>query len=159
MQELFLPFSLVLGLFMWFIVGQWLLNPWLDNLPRNKALGVLVFPHIMRYIGLSFLIAGVTAQPLDPRFASPAAWGDLVAALLALIALIALARESSLARPLTWLFSIVGTADFAIALIQGLRFNEAAALGATYFIPAVAVPMLLISHWLVFRQLLRSRSQ
>mgnify|MGYP006426426735 FL=1 len=157
MHELFLPLSLTLGLAMWGIVGWWLLNTWLDSLAGNRALGVLVFPHIMRYIGLSFLIAGVTAQPLDPRFASPAAWGDLAAALLALVALIALARDWFLARPVTWLFSIVGTLDFAIALVQGLRFNEAAAMGATYYIPAVAVPMLLVSHALVFRQLLRSR--
>ena len=97
----------------------------------------------------------MTAGALDLRFAQPAAYGDLIAAVLAVIALAALRQRWSASTALVWIFNIVGTLDLILALTQGLRFTEPSQMGATYFIPAVAVPMLLVSHWLVFRELTR----
>ena len=95
----------------------------------------------------------MTAQVLDPRFASPAAWGDLAAAGLAIAALVALRRDWSVATVLVWIFNIFGSLDLLYAVAQGTRFNQASSMGAAYFIPAVAVPMLIVSHFLVFRRL------
>jgi hypothetical protein len=102
-----------------------------------------------------FLIPGVTSQALDPRFANPAAYGDLIAALLAILAIFALRLSWRAAIPLVWLFNIEGTLDLLNALFQGLRYTENGHLGATYFIPAVIVPVLLVTHYMVFILLLR----
>ena len=116
---------------------------------------LLVF-HSFRHIGLAFLIPGVTAEALDPRFANPAAYGDLLAAVLALAAIFALRFRAPLAIPLVWIFNIEGSVDLLNALFQGFRYTPDGHLGATYFIPAVIVPALLVTHVMVFVLLLRS---
>ena len=87
-------------------------------------------------------------------FARSAAYGDLAAALLALLALVTLRRRPGMV--LAWIFNLWGTVDLLNAFFQanvsGLLPGQ---LGATYFIPTVVVPMLLITHGLIFRLLLK----
>jgi hypothetical protein len=52
-------------------------------------------PHLFRFVGLSFLVPGVVSPELPRAIAVPAAYGDLGAAILALIATLALARRAS----------------------------------------------------------------
>ena len=87
-------------------------------------------------------------------FARPAAYGDLVAAVLALLALVGL--QSRLGILLVWVFNLWGTADLLYAFYQGLigvGFKPGQ-LGAAYFIPTVVVPLLFITHGIVFRILI-----
>lgn len=60
-----------------------------------------------------------------------------------------------------WLFNVWETADLLFALYQGLIGVgvEPGQLGATFFVPTVVVPLLLITHGLVFRLLLRGDTQ
>jgi len=87
MQELFLPISLTMGVVGWGALTLWFGLPTLDQISRRDHFAALIIPHVFRYIGLGFLVTGVTAGALDPRFSEPAAWGDLAAAFLALVAL------------------------------------------------------------------------
>jgi hypothetical protein len=146
----FVAFGLVTKLYLW---------PWLRLLQRDNALVPLMLPHTFRFIGLSFLVPGVVSPALPSAFAAPAAYGDLVAAILAIAAIIALSRRAFLAISLVWLFNVWGTVDFLFAFYQGLfgvRFN-ASELGAAFFIPTAVVPPLLITHGLIFWLLLRPR--
>ncbi|MEE8225501.1 MAG: hypothetical protein V3R30_01675, partial [Kiloniellales bacterium] len=88
-----------------------------------------------------------------------AAYGDLLAAVLALVALLALRLDWPIAVPLVWIFNIEGTLDLLNAVFQGLRYTPDGHLGATYFIPAVVVPALLVTHAIVFWLLLRKQAQ
>jgi hypothetical protein len=63
-----------------------------------------------------FLAPGAVLPSLPEQFAKPAAFGDLLAAILALVALAAVVPRSSLARPLVGLFNIVGTIDLISAI-------------------------------------------
>ncbi|HET9986659.1 MAG TPA: hypothetical protein VFQ38_23985 [Longimicrobiales bacterium] len=55
------------------------------------------------------------------------------------------------------MFNLRGSADLLYAFYQGNRTGlEPGQLGAAYAIPTVLVPLLLITHGLVFRLLLRS---
>jgi hypothetical protein len=57
-----------------------------------------------------------------------------------------------------WVFNLVGTVDLLNAFYQGNRTSvrlDPGAQGAAYFIPTLIVPLLLITHALVFRLLLR----
>ena len=150
MADLFLPTSIVMGVILFSLVARWYVMPALRALPRSAALTPLLLFHASRYVGLAFLIPGVTAQALDPRFANPAAYGDLLAALLAFVAVAALRLRMAAAIPLVWLFNVAGFLDLLNALFQGWRHIPGGHFGATYFIPAVIVPALLVSHVLVF---------
>ena len=154
-NEFFLPISIVMGLLVFGLTARWYVAPLLARLDRKAALTPFLLFHGTRYIGLAFLIPGVTAEPLDPRFAHAAAYGDLLAAVLALVALLALRLGWPIALPLVWIFNIVGTLDLLNAVFQGLRYTSDGQLGATYFIPAIVVPALLVTHAIVFWLLVR----
>jgi hypothetical protein len=52
---------------------------------------------------------------------------------------------------LIWTFNLWGTADLLYAFYQGIGLGiEPGHYGAAYFIPTVVVPLLLITHGLVF---------
>ena len=157
-NEFFLPISIIMGLVVYGFAAKWYVAPALARLDRTSVLAPILLFHGTRYIGLAFLIPGVTAEPLDPRFADPAAYGDLLAAILALVALLALRSNWPVAIPLVWIFNVVGTLDLLNAVFQGLRYTSDGQLGATYFIPTVAVPALLVTHAIVFWLLLRKQT-
>jgi hypothetical protein len=152
--------SMTIGFVSWAVIANFWLIPWLKDNPFHKGLALLTIPHAFRYIGLSFLIAGVTTSPLDPRFAAPAAYGDLTVAVLALVAVVALLVKSSYAVSLVWFFNILGFIDFLVAVTQGLRYSQPTEMGAAYFIPILAVPPLFVSHLLIFWMLIaKSRKE
>ncbi len=153
--ELILPISIVLAFVAYGLIARWYVMPRLLALTRANALTPLLLFHSFRFIGLAFLITGVTSEPLDPRFAEPAAYGDLLAAVLALVAILALRKAWRLAIVLVWVFNVEGALDLINAVARGLRYTQDGDLGATYFIPAVIVPALLVSHALIFILLLR----
>ena len=145
----FVAFGLVTKLYIW---------PRLRNLQRDDALLPLVLPHTFRFVGLSFLVPGVVSPSLSSAFAAPAAYGDLVAAILAGAATIALARHAPSATLFVWVFNVWGAADLLIAFYQGL-FGvqlDPRTLGAAFFIPTAIVPPLLVTHGLIFWLLIRS---
>jgi hypothetical protein len=131
--------------------------PRLQGVEKNRALSVLVTPHMFfRFIGLSFLVPGVVSPSLPSAFAVPVAYGDLVAGILAIIAAVALARRAALAHAAVWLFNIWGAVDFIVAFYQGLHGHlDPGALGASFFIVTVFVLPLLVTHGLIFGLLMR----
>jgi hypothetical protein len=103
-------------------------------------------------MGMVFLVPGVVAQPLPSAFATPAAYGDLTTGLLALLTLIALRSNWTWTLALVWLFNIVGTVDLLNAVRQQ---NVVPDLGAAWYIPTLFVPLLLVTHFMIFARLLR----
>jgi len=112
--------------------------------------------HSVRFVGLVFLVPGVVSPDLPAAFARPAAYGDLITAVLALLALAGL--QSRLGIVLVWVCNLWGSADLLNAFYQGDRTGLGHApglMGAAYFIPTLLVPLLLTTHWLMFRLLLQ----
>ena len=138
----------------WWIVAKRVFWPKLRPLPTVEALQPILVLHSFRFIGLAFLVPGVVSPDLPGVFASAAAYGDIVAAVLAVLALAALPSRTGVV--IAWIFNIWGTADLFDAFYQantaGLTPGQ---LGATYFIPTLIVPLLLITHGLSFRILIR----
>ncbi len=144
--------QLVLSLIVYALIAKWYVSPWLAEKPIHQALTPLIFPHALRHLGLTFFVSGVVAQPLPTFFAYTAAYGDLVSGLLALLSLVALRGGWGLALPLVWLFNIIGTVD----LLNALRQADAVPhLGTTWYIPTFVVPLLLVTHVMIFARLLR----
>jgi hypothetical protein len=128
----------------------------MDPLEAQRAIATL---HSFRFFGLVFLIPGVVGQNLPRDFAATAAYGDFATGLLAMLALAAVAN-----RPLFWTFAVafnvVGAADILIDYYHGVHVglaDLAGELGATYAIPMVYVPILMITHVATFWLLARSR--
>jgi hypothetical protein len=118
----------------------------------------LLVLHSFRFIGLAFLVPGVVSPDLPSAFAQSAAYGDIIAAILALLALISLPTAFGIV--IAWIFSLWGTVDLFNAFYQANHAGlTAGQLGSTYFIPTFIVPLLLITHGLGFRILLRHENE
>jgi hypothetical protein len=141
----------------WGIVATRYIWPKLRYLPRSEALRPLLVLHSFRFMGLAFLVPGVVSPDLPSAFAQSAAYGDLVAAILALFSLALLPRGAGVV--LVWIFNVWGSADLLDAFYQGNHAGLLAGkLGALYFIPTFVVPLLLITHGLTFRILLQHQA-
>ncbi len=149
--------SIVLCFFASARVAQLYVWPRLHELRREEALNLLLVPHMFRFVGLSFLLPGVVSPDLSPAFALPAAYGDLAATILAMVATMALSARASWAIAMVWLFNVVGTVDLLFANYQGLIGVglPPGVLGAAVYIPTVFVPLLLVTHVMIFQLLLR----
>jgi hypothetical protein len=146
--------SIAFSFIAWGLVTARYIWPELLHRQRAEALRPVLILHSFRFIGLAFLVPGVVSPDLPSAFAHSAAYGDIIAAILALLALIALPSTSGVV--IAWIFSFWGTADLFNAFYQANHAGlMAGQLGATYFIPTFIVPLLLITHGLGFRILLR----
>ena len=147
--------SVFLGLVVWGMIVVWYVWPALRDRPRTEALRPVLLLHAFRFVGLAFLVPGVVSPDLPAAFAEPAAYGDLATSMLALLAIATLGSRAGTA--IVWVFNSVGTVDLLNAFYQGDRLGVGMTpglQGAAYFIPTVLVPLLLVTHALVFRILL-----
>jgi hypothetical protein len=146
--------SIAFSFIAWGIVAKRYIWPKLRLLQRSEALRPLLILHSFRFEGLAFLVPGVVSADLPSAFAHSAAYGDIVAAILALLSLALLPGGAGVF--IAWIFNLWGSADLLNAFYQangaGLVPGQ---LGVTYFIPTLFVPLLLITHGLAFRILLR----
>lgn len=147
--------QVVLSFVVWGLLAAWYVAPRLAPLPLEAALAPLIVPHAFRHAGMVFLVPTVVGPSLSPAFAVPAAYGDLLAGLLALLALIALRGRWAAALGLVWLFNVVGTLDLLYAVTTGVRLRVE--LGAAYYIPTFVVPALFVTHAMIFAMLVRRR--
>jgi len=150
--------SVLLGFVVWGLVTARYIWPALRNRRGPERFRPILFFHAFRFVGLAFAVPGVVSPDLPAAFTGPAAYGDLGACLLALTALGVL--KTPLAPLAIWVFNLWGTADLLYAYYQGALGAqiEAGQFGAAYFIPTALVPLLLITHYLVFRMLLTGDS-
>lgn len=150
-QAVFL-LQFILSILVYGLLAKWVLAPWLARQSQRDALFWLTVPHAFRHIGMVFVVPGMTAQPLPAEFANPAAYGDLLTGVLALLALVLLRIESKGAVLVVWLFNLIGTID----LLNALRnLDVVPLLGAAWYIPTFFVPLLLVTHFMIFMRLIK----
>lgn len=150
--------SIAFSLVAWMIVSNRYIWPQLRLRQRAEALRPLLVLHSFRFLGLAFLVPGVVSPDLPSAFAQSAAYGDIIAAVLALLSYLLLPREAGIVT--AWIFNLWGTIDLLNAFYQANHAGlSAGQLGATYFIPTLIVPLLLITHGLAFRILLQHENE
>jgi hypothetical protein len=150
-----LTVNLVFSTLVFWIAAKLYLFPRLQDLkPRTVLLPILLL-HSFRHLGLMFLAPGATYAGIPMMFAYPAAFGDLLAALLALAAIPAVAMNWKGARLLVWIFAIEGTLDLVAAIALATIHGAHAFMGPAYWIPAFWVPALLVTHYVTFVVLLK----
>jgi hypothetical protein len=121
----------------------------MDRVEAQRAIATL---HSFRFFGLVFIVPGVVGPDLPAGFATLAAYGDFATGLLAMLALLTVRT-----RPLFWLFvvafNLVGATDILIDYYHGNQLGLPALAGqlaATYWIPIIYVPVLMITHFAAF---------
>ena len=153
-----IPFaaSISFALLAWGAVSRNYIWPRMRELPLHTAVRPILHLHLFRFVGLAFIVPGVAGANLQTAFAAPAAYGDLIALALAWVAL--LSGSGRYSRIAIWAFSVWGSADLLFAFYQGVIGVgiDPATLGAAWFIPTLAVPLLLWTHVLVFASLVRT---
>jgi hypothetical protein len=150
--------QLVLGYLAWLVCFRVYIWPRLKSMDRVEAQRAIATLHSFRFFGLVFMVPGVVGSHLPDGFATFAAYGDLATGLLAMLALFTIR-----ARTLFWLFVVafntVGLADLLFNYYHAVQGNLpalAGELGATYAIPIIYVPLLMITHIAAFYLLVRS---
>jgi len=138
------------------VIAWWYVAPRIRTRPRELALVPLLWVHVPRIVGGTILAPGAVDAMVPADFRTMVGVGDMVTALLALVALIALRSRWPSAIALVWLFLAVATVDTINAIVQSMRysvFNDA--LGVNWVIVTSYVPALLVSSVLIFIQLRR----
>ena len=123
----------------------------------SKAQRAIATLHSFRFFGLVFLLPGAVSPNLPASFAVFAAYWDFATGVLAMLALLTVRI-----RQLFWLFvvafNLVGVIDLILDYYHAVRVGLpalAGQLGATYAIPIIYVPVLMITHVVAFYLLLR----
>ena len=124
----------------------------LDRVPEKALIAI----HLTRFVGIYFLVLS-SRGALEPAFAIPAGWGDLLVALGALGLLLFRAPRWLL---LAW--NCIGLADilFVVATAASLRLANPDALAPLTrlplsFLPTMIVPLIIATHVILFRRLLQ----
>lgn len=138
---------LILGYVAWLLCFAAYIWPRLRSMDRVAAQRVIATLHSFRFFGLVFILPGVVGD-LPAGFGPFAAYGDFATGLLALLALLTV-RVRPLFWPLVAAFNVVGMVDIIVDYYHGVVLQLAPAagqLGATYAIPIIYVPILMITH-------------
>jgi hypothetical protein len=103
--------NLALSTFVFWVAAKLYVLPKLQVYEARTILLPILLLHSLRHLGLMFLASGATYPGIPPQFTHPAAYGDLIAAVLAMIAIPAVATRARSAKLLVWLFNLVGSLD------------------------------------------------
>ena len=151
---------LVLGYVAWLLCFRTYLWPRLKAMEQFEAHRTIATLYSFRFFGLVFILPGVIGN-LPASFTTFAAYWDLATGVLAMLALLTVRI-----RPLFWLFvvafNLVGVIDLILDYYHAVRVGLpalAGQLGATYAIPIIYVPLLMITHVVAFYLLLRPQSK
>jgi hypothetical protein len=148
--------QVTLSLLSFGLLASWVIYPRLRNRSLRDALTPLLLFETLRTIGLIFLVPGLVDAELPAEFAVPAAVGDMLAVILAFVALVAVRASWRVAPALVWLFTVVGLADFINATAQAVRFDivEQHQLGIAWLLPTYGVPIFTVVQVVVIALLL-----
>jgi hypothetical protein len=143
--------QLLLSLGVCAAVVAWYVWPYLTKLSRDAALIPLLFVHVFRYVGMTLLVPGMVDAKLPREVLVNTAYGDLIAAALALAAIVALRNNWRIGVLMAWVFNTWGFVDLLGALRSVLQVNlPTFNLGPVWFIYTYYAPLVVVSHVLIF---------
>lgn len=143
------------------LIAGWVIYPRLRGRSLRDALTPLLLFETFRTVGLIFLVPGIVEPTLPAGFTVPGEVGDMLAVLLAFVALVAVRAGWRAAPALVWLFTVEGLVDFVNAVAQGARFNIAANyhLGLAWLIPTYGIEAFVAVQLMVIGVLLSHARQ
>jgi len=145
-----------LSLIAFTLIARWHVSPRLSTLSREDALVPLLWVHVFRYGPLTLYAPGQVDPNIPADATAAIAYGDLISALVALVALIALRLR--VAIPLVWIFTVVGVGDLVFATYKAVGAEMYKfPMGWNWYILNFYVPMLVVSHVMIVQRLLHKK--
>jgi hypothetical protein len=139
------------------LIALWVIYPRLRERSFRDALTSLLLFQTLRTIGLVVVVPTIVDVALPSGFAIPGAVGDMLAVVLAFVALVAVRSGWRAAPALVWLFTVEGLADFINAAVQGLRFGiPSYHLGIAWLVPTFGVPAFTVAQFMIVAVLLNA---
>ena len=108
--------NLIANTAIFYVAARLYLLPLIPRVSLQLILVPILLFHSMRHLGMMFVTRGATYSGLPSQFAKKAAFGDLLTAILAFVAIPLVLSGSGLAKPAVWIFNIVGTIDLIVAI-------------------------------------------
>jgi hypothetical protein len=151
--------QILTSVFVYVLLALWYVWPSLTKLSRNSALIPLLFVQMFRYLGLIVLVTDMIDPKLPRDFLSRAAYGDLLAAALALASIFALRSNWRVAIPLVWVFSLWGFVDLLNGMFSTFKLNVPSYnLGTCWYIYIFYGPLVIVTHVMIFWILIKPKS-
>jgi hypothetical protein len=141
----------------WAVLAALFVRPRLRGRAGAEAVALCTSPQIFRVLGVG-LLAPNLAPGLPRSFALSTAAGDSVTAVLALLAVIALCKRWPSGAKLGWACNVVGICDLALALPHAALVGASRFLTGQWYVPALVVPLMIVSHVMAVLFLLEQRS-
>jgi hypothetical protein len=149
-----------LSLVVFILIARWYWAPRLANRGKNEAILPLLWIHVFRYAPLTLLAPGQADPHIPPDVVGVVAYGDFVAALFALLAIVAVKLQLRSATTLVWLFSIVSVADLVYATARAVASHlYTFYIGWGWYIVNFYVPMLIVSQVMIIYYLVANRQR
>jgi hypothetical protein len=145
--------------FVWFLVvwttiAKLFVSPFVQRSEINDQLSIWLMPQLFRVLGVGLLVQNL-APDLPYSFALPTALGDFITSILAFISILALQKKWPSARSLVLVCNVIGSLDLAIALPHAAVIKAPNYLAAQWYVPAAILPLMIVSHVLIWRTFFR----
>ena len=149
-----LQFSLSLIIFS--LIAKWYIAPALNRLPQYKALVPLFLVHTLRYLPSTAFAPGQIGSDVPMGAMSKIAYGDLISAILAVVAILFLHYGWPGALAVAWVVNIVTSLDWLYASFLAAS-NQLIThyLGGNWYIVHYYVPVIGVIHVMIFARLLK----
>jgi len=128
------------------LIYRWYVAPRLAGLPLLVALQPLLLVQAFRFTGLTLAVAGQVDPAVSSDLLLQAGLGDMLTALLALLALVLARKGAAATVPVAWVVAVVGLLDFVnVARIVAETNLISYDIGAMWLALIWYVPLVLIS--------------
>ncbi len=152
-------FQILVGVGVFSLMAVWYVWPQLTKLPLNAALAPLLWVQVFRYVGMTLLVKGMIDPRLSHSLLKDGAYGDLIAATLALASILALRVKWRYAIPLVWVANTWGSLD-VLNVLRGVITSHLPHyhLESIWYIYTFYAPLVVVSAVMIFVVLFKARS-
>lgn len=153
-----------LGIAIGFIVTGFLsytyLKPYLNKKNISIALIALIVPHAFRFIALQLFSAQATGLVVSDTGRDLIAYGDVLSALFAVVALWAINKKASWTKAVVWSFVVFAFTDLSIAVMRSMTEELSKTADPVLFlVSSVYVPFLFMTLFLLFEMLIKRKKE
>lgn len=147
-----------LSLLIFSILGIWYITPTFSKSPLEKILIPLLWIHAFRYVALALFLPGQVSTDFPHDILTVITYGDLISALLSLLAILMLKYKMRGALFVVWIFSIVSIADIINSITTAIGaqvYNIPLGfmyLTVAFYVPLMIVTQVMMIYWMIKRK-------
>ncbi len=156
--QLLFGVQFTLSLILFVMVARWYIAPALNKMPMQASLVPLFLVHTLRYLPSSAFAPGQVDPKIPMDAMAGIAYGDLVSAILALIAVVFLRYGWPGAIAVAWLVNVATSLDWLYAgYLAASSQLVTYGMGGNWYIINYYVPVIGVIHVMIFARLLKGR--